>query len=496
MDKQALKVDYGTVGRFAAGGAMAGAGTAALLNLVHMLREQRKEQLDKRDPETDSNTIVLNLPPKMGEYTRKLAFTLAEESTVSNDVMHDHVKPGFRQTKGKRTGGRWTNPIGKKKEKTQSQFEPASDDTNKDVSEPSVKEATGWPTLTLSALAAVGGTGAGVALIDKLYAMRRAKQLKEELDAAQNDYVSALSGKQASALDELFPIPGEKQADSSTATFGMLNYPLAAAALLTLMGAGGTAYITKKVLDEKLRESQSKGLELPEVKRIVFRSAPTVAPEQEGLKKMSEDELLSVKAAFFVMLDKLDSHTRVLGTPGVKEAQMAAGLSTNKLFSLSQGDIGGIMDALNKNPELARIIVRAGMSRRPIMKHFQWAADTTPGLALGKNRIRSFLNQYAAPQPQPTTVAGKIASAVDMATAMLVGKALGSSSAEDATKALLEKGVAAVEPKVEKNEEGRPLTDLSKVTVSGADPQAEAYIKANKIKIMKLLQTLAAEGKI
>lgn len=509
MDKQAFKVDMGTVGRYAAGGAVTGASTAALLNLVHLLREQRKEQLAKGDEaQTDKDTIVLNLPPKMGEFTTKLAFQLAEESTVSNDVMHDHGKPGFRHTRGKRTGGRWTNPIGKKDKSEKAVQEPAEvkDESNKDMSEPEIhKAATGWPTLTMSALAAMGGAGAGVALVDKLYQMRREKQLKDELQAAQQEYMTRLtSGKQACALDTLFPLGLGKQADIGDPTFGMLNYPIAAAALLTLMGTGGTAYITKRILDEKLREAQGKGLDIPRVKRIVFRSSPSAigSPDEEQdptlvTKKASEQDMLNIKAAMFIMLDKLDTHSKVLNIPAVKEAQAKAGLPTGHLFNLQQGEIGTIMDALDQNPALAKIIVQHGMAQRPIMKHFQWAANTAPGLAMGKHGIRSFLERFMAPKapavqvPKPA-MPMKAGAALDTIAALVAGKVMGSTTA-DATRALLDNGSQDSDTEVTT---GKPKTDLSKVKIDATDPKAKAYVNANKQKLIKLLQTMSDEGKI
>ena len=468
MEKQALKVDYGTVGRFGLGGAIAGGGTAALLNLVHMLREQRKEQKSRGEENTDQDTIVLNLPPKAASIVEKLAYNLTQKPMMSSKItkVDQKTKSGFRRPEGTKEGG---------------QFD-------------STKVAAGWPTLTAATLAGMGGAGAGVALVDKLYQMRREKQLKEKLEAVQNDYMQALSGKKASAIDELFPIKQEKQA-AGDSTFGMLNYPLAGAALLTLLGAGGTAYITKKILDEKLREAQGKGLDLPQVKRIVFKSAPAVAghkdPEEiDGMKRASDDEMTSIKAAFFVMMDKLDTHTRVLDLPEVKKAQAAAGTSTPAMFNLSQGNISSIMDMLNKNPELARKIVQHGMAQRPIMKHFQWLANTSPGLSLGKHGIQHFLQGMAAPQAQPQA---KIASIADTVAAMAAGRVLGSGAAS-AAKALLTPEIEQSEQSV--NDAGKTRIDLSKLRVSAADPKAEAYLRANKEKVKALLKQMAAEGKI
>jgi hypothetical protein len=298
-------------------------------------------------------------------------------------------------------------------------------------------------------------------------------------------------------MDDLFPVALEKQADLDR-TFGLLNYPLAAAALLTLMGAGGTAYITKRILDEKLREAGEKGLDIPKVKRIVFRSSPAAAasPEVEqipqDMQKASEQDMTNIKAALFIMMDKLDSHTRVLGTPGIKQAQQQAGLPTSKLFNLSEGEIGQLMATLDANPALAKMIVRRGMATRPIMKHFQWLAGTTPGLAMGKRHIRDYLQKFLV-KDRPAVPTTKVAQFANTAAAMMLGSTLGGSSA-DLAKTLLER--TAQDPDVEQNAAGRPKIDLSRVEVKADDPAAAAYLKANKEKIIRLLQRLADEGKI
>ena len=555
MDKQALKVDMGTVGRFGLGGLVTGVGTASLLNLIHTLREQRKEQKELAgEQETDKDTIVVNLPPKKGAYlvyqqslrdytnnqtakaapaqptqppaaspipstppipspkpmakppkasmittashtltprgaevVAKFAYHLKQVSMISSKAtkVDKKTKAGGRKPEGKK-GGQFDNPV-----KVTDSENASQDESNGEAT----KTATGWPTMTMGALAALGGTGAGVALVDKLYQMRREKMLKQELEASQQEYLKTLAGKQASAIDEFFPIAMDKQAGIEH-TFGLLNYPMAAAALLTLMGTGGTAYITKRILDEKLREAREKGLDMPKVKRIVFKTAPTAGakPEEEeapeDMKLASAQDIMNIKAALFIMMDKLDTHTRVLGTPGVKEAQAAAGLPTNKLFNLSEGDIGTIMSALDKNPELARVIVRQGMARRPIMKHFQWLANTRLGLGLGKSRIRNFLSDFMA--PQAPAMQPKVANFAETAAALMLGKTMGSGTG-DAAKALLEDDKREIGPQ---NEAGKPKIDLSKITVTAKDPAAAEYLRINKQKVIKILQRMADEGKI
>ena len=142
--------------------------------------------------------------------------------------------------------------------------------------------------------------------MDKLYEMQRERRLKRQLDAAQREYMTVLGGgsvKGASAVGEMFSGDSEeKQADGET--FGMLNYPMAALALMTILGSGATGYLTKKVLDEKLEQAHDQSMDIPKVKRIVFQTAPA------SDKAASADDCEAALGALMVTMDRIGGTER------------------------------------------------------------------------------------------------------------------------------------------------------------------------------------------
>ena len=63
--KLPLGIKAETVARYLAGGALAGAGTAAAINLVQLIKEMDRRRAEAKQPsETDESTIVLTLPKK------------------------------------------------------------------------------------------------------------------------------------------------------------------------------------------------------------------------------------------------------------------------------------------------------------------------------------------------------------------------------------------------------------------------------------------------
>jgi hypothetical protein len=348
MDKRALEIDPNVVKRFALGGAITGGSAAALVNLIRMIRQLNEERKAAREPdETSEHTIHLTLPRKMAE--------------VKNDP-----KDPSKVRKVEVTRVTVARGPGK-------QFRRACDGTF------GMKTAAGWPTLTTAALAAMGSAAAGAAVVNRIYERRREKQLEAELDAAKQEYLDMLQGgqgKMAEALDQLFgSVLFEKEGQVGGRTFGTLSYPLAFMALLSVMGTGGTAYLTKKILDEKLRQAKEKGLDTPRVRRIVFRSAPPMlgeGDEEEEEAKVAEADEEAIRASLGVMLDKVGHQTLVLDTPYVKEAMERAGTTIIGLFKMGQ-DIDELRAYLEGNPELRKMIQRATMEKHPILRHFKWS---------------------------------------------------------------------------------------------------------------------------
>ena len=130
------------VGRYALGGALTGAGAAAALNLVHLLRDLNKKREAAQQPaQTGKDTIVLTIP-KRGEVKDKSSGMITkstkapQESTImremvsrNNQVIQDNGRYGMKTM---------------------------------------MKKKADWPTLTASLLAAGGAGTLGYKLIDKL----------------------------------------------------------------------------------------------------------------------------------------------------------------------------------------------------------------------------------------------------------------------------------------------------------------------------------------
>jgi len=479
MDKKALEVDPTIVARYGLGGLLAGGSTMAVLNLVRMLREMHAKQRElAAEPETSEDQIVLTLP------RRKMAAEKKEgPPTKIRRVEHTRI----------------TVARGPKKN---SQFRRAYDGTFGCKT-----AATGWPTLTTAALAALGGSALGAHVVNKIYQTRRQKQLQAELEAAQQEYMDMLqTPKTAECLDALFALPMEKEGDR---TFGPFNYLLASAALMSILGAGGTAYITKRILDEKFREAQRRGLDIPKVRRIVFRSQP--ATDEEGEEKTgTAEDIECIKAALGVMMDRVGGETKILTDPQVKEAMEKAGTSVPRLFKLA-ADVDLLIEYLRQNPRLRQLIQRTTMAQHPLLRHFRWATSI-PGVSnLVDHILYKQMQKHLTPgAPVPFWKAVKQTIQPHASAATEYIKRLKPFGKQAVVLGMLPEVVSSVigstianraaQPKAKSPEEeptpAQTRKTVSKIKLTATDPEAQAYLEKNKAKVMAILRQMAAEGKI
>lgn len=463
MNKVALEIDPAVVGRHAAGGAMLGMSAAGLIELAHSVSMARRRAKADREPtETDENTIVLTLP-KRAEVKADKATTAAVETTKAGDYVINRGKQS-RHVKG--------------------QFGPNL-----------AKAASGWPTLTASALAAIAGTAGGAALVSRIAAKQREKRMKEELAQARQEYLDMLSGgavKGASVIEDMFggfEPEGEKQAGD---TFGMLNYPLAAMAILTILGGGATGYLTKRVLDEQFQATNKATKDIPKVKRIVFRSAP----ETDPAKMASADECRSCAAGLLVMMDRVSGTYRFTDMPYVKEALDKSGLTKEALVGQAS-DWERVRGTLDADPNLAQALARIysdSTTANPFARFFKRTMLSMPGL--GKHMANKGINDFIA-KMQGAGDTGVKAAALrpgGLGAAML-GGALGTAVGGDRiTKDELAKMIEEAQAKADA--ERSPRAEADTVSIGGADPAAKAYVGANGPKIQALVRRLASEGQI
>lgn len=547
MHKQAdNKVDPATVARFALGGAITGGATMSLINLVRMLKSQYKERKALvHSPETDENTIVLTIPNKVAEeksavikpsgsgYTlynhtgKKVighhsskAKALAQERAIQ---ANKHAEVSGETMVKNITTPKASTSIGPK---TSSQYRRGGDGTF------GFKTASNWQTLTAATLATMGSAMAGSYVVNRIYQMQKEKMLEDKVNAARQDYLALLDqGKTASTLDNLFNSFGEKRADNGA--FGMINYPLAAAALLSILGAGGVGYVTKTLLDERAHDTEHRGLDLPHVKRIVFKTAPSPVIKSKGnpepgiqdpsvqdtadtslnksraAVKQSEElvtpeEIDSIKAALCVHLDMLDSTTKILSDLQVKEAMVAAKTSPRKLFKLAAGQnpeaFNTMMEYFKGNPQLRQVIIRAAMAKHPMLSHFSFASDMPIVRNVADKKFYEQLNNTFGPKA-PVKMAGEGNGLMGLGLqTQVLGSLVGSTLAQNNESEQIAQDIIDAQTKVREGElaerKAHKKINPNDIDISAADPNAKAYLEANKAKVKALVTRLAAQGKL
>jgi len=177
---------------------------------------------------------------------------------------------------------------------------------------------------TLAGSVLLGGatTVGGAALVGKYFADKREREAKERVELARLEYLDRLSG-------------GIKQGEEKTA--GAFGTYLGVAELMALLGIGGTTYLTKKVLDEQLKEVDEKDLTIPKVKRIVFRTAPQDMTEREKMAEyVSDAERMNLAAGLMVMMDRVAGQYRFTSDPRVKCAMDVSGVNAAALVKSAE----------------------------------------------------------------------------------------------------------------------------------------------------------------
>lgn len=456
--KQALNVDAPVVGKAVVGGAAIGAGVMSAITLLRMLAAQKRDAKQTKLPsETNNDTIVLTLP--------KTAAAVEEDCGGTKTVKEvPHTKNWGMMVKRMQMR-RGDGTIGQK-----------------------VAAVVGWPTMTASVLGAAAGSVGGAMLIDKIYAMHRELKLKRELEQAKQEYLDMLGGgapKTAAAADILnvFTLPTlEKQADAES--FGALNYPITSLMLLSLLGAGSTAYLTKKVLDEKLKETQDKGFEPPKLNRIILKSASHDI-------ELDDD---SIKAAIVLAVQ---SH---LGEPGplldddVKLALAKAGTSPHLMLKTAQeSGIANLIDFMQTNhPDVLSALQTKLTGSQP--GPLGWFARQFPGAyknilslpgvrGLAANKTVSTLSNVLDP-----TVKMGAAPIGTMLAAAIGGDIMGPETSDVAS--------AVVDEQERRQRAQQRRLVPGSLRVEAADSKALEYLLQNKEKVLQLVQTLAAAGKL
>ena len=475
--EQKVGADARTVGNFAAGGLAVGLGAGSIIELIRAIRSASRDQKARRVPgATDENTIVLTLPPKTAEVIDDFALFEAGKLEVISKQAAPYAPPG----------GAWT--------------------------------------LAYSGLGAAGGVAGGMTLMAYLASKYREAELKRQVDAARKAYISALSGEPVEGdeetkaafadLENLFELPGqqEKTAEGKYDPFGPSGWILGLPLLMSLVGAGGTAYFTKRILDERRREEDAeneKNMVTPPVSRIILKSASG--------RDLSIDEF---KAAVNLAAQGYRGDVGYLDQHDIKMAAAEYGLSPDAILKKAQEDIGNLVDDIaSKYPKLwSSLVTNAAAGNGGVSgfmaNNFPLAFRTAvnlPGFNWLSRKVVGKGLQSLADTPRKSPVATAIrsgAKAIDndgaplssklaaLNVASLLAGATGAKvldegpSSEEIAKDLANE-LERREPKIEKwhKEEG-------KVSVQPDDEDAQVYIAKNPEKIKKLIQQLAASGRL
>lgn len=512
MKKEAITVDPATVARYALGGLAIGGSGAALLNLIRTIRDMKQEHAQATaTPETSEDTIVLTLPKKASiledigtpagepepkhtlnphEEPKEVSKPLEREPTRKNQLGDQKLppRPGTVQASTK-TLKRESMIEGKHR---QARHHDGSWGIR--TMPKTADGATGWPTLTAGVLAALTGGTLGAQLVNTIYTKRRERKLEQQLNSARKEYLDMIMSKGGSG--DLF-----KEAMDKEAISGFVNYPLAMGALLTLLGSGGVAYITKKIMDEKLRSATEMGMDAPKAKRIVFRTAtdPEDKAEEKKVKKAEDSEAAEcARAALGIMLDHVSGTTAIMDTPYVKEALEKSAIRPGGVTSATP-DIDNLLSILQSSPALRRAIQRATMERHPMLRHFKWSLGV-PGigaladrslyskvrsnLAPPINNLKTAMNKNAV---MPITNFGR-----EIITSMVGSELAGQNQAESIAKEILKQ--QALQSQAGRQAPAKVRDE--KIELAASDPKAKAYLEKNKIKVMKVIQKMIDEGKL
>jgi hypothetical protein len=501
-----------TVARFGLGGLLTGGAAASALNLVHMIKEMSRRREEAQGPtETDESTLVLTLPQQKTASKRRPWSGRAQGSTPHKDSYITDGNVGDYNASDPPASEGKVNPedgiTNADSDPTKIKKVEGPNETStvskkrRQVRYPSgsygIKTAN-WPTLTAALLASGAGGALGYRLVDKVFEVKRIKNKEKELEGARQEYLDMLAGDKTASLDELFAVPMDKEAQRRN--FGVIDMPLGIAALAFLLGSGGSAYITKRILDN-MEAGGAPKIKKPAVKRIVFRTSETPAEGDTDVEELkaaqAADEVFD--AALGVYLDICSGEPKVLGNEKVAQALSQAGLSPAGIIPQNSTDFDRLLMTLEANPKLRQLMQGAMLDTHPIAKHFKWAFKL-PGLSniadqsLYRQVHKAFKPGEKAAEDQKFQDLCKEAGIFGPSFADVAASFYGSTLAE---KIKGEQPEAEQEaPEEESDPEVRARSILGDLQISADDPSAAQFVLKNKKKIAMILQRLAEEGKI
>jgi len=374
------------------------------------------------------------------------------------------------------------------------------------------KEAN-WQTLTAALLAGGAGAAGGYTLVDKLVQDRRQAALDEELEAAKQEYLDMLMNPKT-AFAQLFhlgagtePEELEKTAEN---TFHALDYPLGLGALAFILGSGGTAYLTKQVLDEmdrsqgNLKPQGLLGKGQPRLSKLVIRSGqPDAMPLEEEEEKLSSDQAhnqLLVGAALGVQYDVMGGEAKILNCEKVSAELTKAGSSADELYKAAANGGHWLVSLLDSLPESVSHSIQHRLANTSgAYKSLSWI----PGMkAVGRFAVKRKIRN-SVPQPSSMLNLFKGSEAVPVVEdpeklASVIGSVMtsffGSSLAE---------GQGAHSPQTpdvtvsgEGQEPPPPEEIVERLKVVAEGDQAESFVADNSAALHQTLLEMAGKGQL
>lgn len=483
-------VNLSTAGRFAGAGVLGGASAGAALVLVKMLRDLSKEHQALSEPsEEERNTITLTLPKRA-----------SSDKSEDNSRLDEKVKRKPAMSKS-----------GTKAATTPSQIRNYN-------GEYSVKTAN-WQTLAASLMALGAGGSLGFNLVNKVYDIKKKRELDSQLGTAKQEYMDMLSNTVKDGdvkAAGIFSSDGRRGGSS----FSLMDYPMGLGVLALLMGSGSTAWLTKKVLDEynKDPENKYKPQQGAHIDRIVFQS-------EDGGKlpsmQRAEDQAVQVKdasaqdcmeASLAVYLDLMSGKADVLGDIKTAAALITTGHMPEDLYKMASEDYDKLVMFFKQNPELRSVVKKVVMEKHPMLRHFKWMSDMPMVSSYGDKKLYEKLDQGYGPDSNifdalkartPAVQLGdKMAAVKSAGLPGVLGSASGTTGGMMAGMALdrvLTKEPQAAEPEVKlspEDQQAKVDAIVKNIQLGAKDPRALAFVQQNSEKIRNILLILAQEGKI
>jgi len=483
MQKTA-NVDWGEVLNFLLAGTALGGGAAVSEELLSSLykkylkhKQQQEEQKALEDP-LSGEAIVLTIPKEASS---------AEQELLKRVI----AKPKQKKTE--------TN-INAVKHPNNNTFRNPKDGT--------FEKNANWMTLALGIPSAVAAFPITYSLTKELLQEPKIREKEEELRRAKQEYLDMLakayaantpkkkSKKEESKVDEKKEEEVMQEALGGNSEFGKVafsvsDYVIGVPAAGILLGTLGSAYLTKKILDQWVDPFHKK-YKIPEdeykINTIYYKTEEDKDKDKgkekdnkEETEKKAEDIKVAEDtfyAAMAIYDDIINCEVKNLANEKVAHELEKIGTDAATLYKYAAENpyVKPLFNILESNPTLRSTLKHLYLSSHPVLKYFDWAVDI-PGISWLSDKImyHSIGNMFKGSEFKAAQFTPIMHSAIGSTIAALIEH----------------------EKENKKNKEEKAKKDKSKLPeIKGLDPKAVKFIEENKDKIISAVKKLRSEGKI